>query len=298
MLPPRSKRYASAEGDIPRERLADSWQLVLLVGVVLLLFYLVFPQRALLQRLYEHEVLDDLSLSYLQNIWRADPRNPDVALLMARQHAQDWPPERLQAVVQPYLGSDDARQRSMAQRLLLQSYQRQLEQAGTAAERARLRAQLAVTLVPLLNQPLPPALAQGYARLAYQLGLMELGERLLARAGEKLDAAELERLGFEALGRQEYALASHYFLLAMERSRDRVAMRRHFQQAVGAHMAAGNPRAALATAEQHLGRLQGDLPTIRYLVKVALAAGEPARAAHYARQLVFVHPPAERPAPP
>ncbi len=296
MLPDRSKRYASADGEIPRERLSHNWQLVLLVGVVLVLFYLVFPQRDLLQRLYEHEQLDALSLSYLQNIWRADPRNPDVTLLMARQHVNELDPVELEALVQPYLDGDDARRRQMARRLLLQAYQRQLDAAVTPAARERLRARVAATLLPWAPDTLEPALAQGYAALAYRLGLMELGARLLARAGAVLGPADLERYGFEALGRQEYALASHYFLQAMARSRDRVAMRRYFQLGVGAWMAAGQPRTALETAQQHLGPLQGDLPTLRYLVKLALAAGEPALAAHYARQLVFVVPPAP-PAP-
>jgi len=294
MLPDRSKRYASADGDIPRERLSHTWQLVLLVGVVLLLFYLVFPQRDLLQRLYDHEALDALSLSYLQNIWRADPRNPDVTLLMARQHASELDAIELEALVQPYVDSDDRRRRAMARRLLLTAYQRAFETASTAEERARVRARMAQTLPALANgtDTLEPELASSYAALAYQLGLQELGERLLARAGIALSPAQLEQFGFAALGRREYALASFYFLQAMERSRERVSMRRYFQLGVAAWMAAGQPRTALATAEQHLGRLQGDLPMLRYLVKLALAAGEPARAAHYARQLVFVVPPA------
>jgi len=293
MLPDRSKRYASVDGDIPRERLSDNWQLALLVGVVLLLFYLVFPQRALLQRLYDHEALDELSLSYLQNIWRADPRNADVSLLMARQHQHELDPVELESLVQPYLDSEDARRRGMARKLLLTAWQRQLDALATPAARARLRDRVAATLLRWSSEPLAPALIHEYAALAYRLDLMDLGTQLLGRLGTALDAAELERLGFEALGRQEYALASHYFLQAMARSRDRVAMRRYFQLGVGAHMAAGQPREALAMAERHLGALRGDLPTLRYLIKVALAAGEPSRAAHYARLLVFAVPPGE-----
>ena len=294
MLPARSKRYASVDGDIPRERLTSLWQLTLLVVIVLALFYLVFPKQVLLQQLYDLDTLDDLSLSYVQNIRRADARNPDIALLMARHEAQDLDPADLENLVRPYLLSGNLRQQNMARKLLLTAYQRQLVYAVTPAMRARLRAQVAEDLARFLDLTLDEPQARAYAKLAYQLGLVEPGNRLLARFASALTAAELEQLGYEALGRQEYQLASEYFLLAYDRSTTLVAMRRYFQLGVGAYMAGGMPREALAVAEQRLGRLRSDLPTVRYLVKLALAAGNPVLAAQYARQLVFVLPPAGR----
>jgi hypothetical protein len=290
MLPARSKRYASVDGDIPREQLTGSWQLALLVLVVFVLFYLVFPKKALLQHLYDLEVLDDLSLSYVQNIRRADTRNADVALLMARHQAQEMDPADLEHLVRPFLVDADPRQQAMARKLLLTAYQRQAVYAVAPSTRARLRTRVAEAITRFQDEPLQEAQAHAYAKLAYQLGLMDQGDRLLARFASALTAAELEQLGYEALGRQEYPLASHYFMLAYERSVALVAMRRYYQLGVGAYMAGGLPREALATAERRLGRLRGDLPTVRYLVKLALAAGDPALAAQYARQLVFVIP--------
>jgi polysaccharide biosynthesis protein PelB len=290
MLPARSKRYASADGDIPRQRLTGTWQLALLVMVVLVLFYLIFPKKVLLQRLYAQEQLDDLSLSYLQNIYRADTRNADAALLLARYQAQDMDPIELEHMVRPHLRSTDPRRREIAHQLMLGAFERQLAGTLPAQARARLRDRLSELIGLAAKDRIDESLARRYARLAYKLDLNELGGRLLARFASALTPAELEQLGYEALGRQEYARASYYFMLAGERSTELVKIRRYFQLGVGAYMSGGLYREALVAAEAHRRRLRGDLATLRYLVRVALAAGDPALASRYASQLVFQLP--------
>jgi len=296
MLPARSKRYASVDGDIPRERLTSGWQLLLLVLVVLTLYYLVFPKKILVQRLYDQDRLDDLSLSYVQNIYRADTRNADVTLLLARHRAHDMDPLDLENMVRPHLHSTDLRQREIARQLLLVAFQRQLADATTPAARARLSERVAEVIRLAMSDRMSDTLAHSYAKLAYQLDLMALGSELLGKFASALTIAELEQLAYEAMGRQDYAKASYYFMLARERSTDIVKVRRYYQLGVGAYMAGGLYREALATAEAQLGRLRGDMATLRYLVKLALAAGDPALAATYARQLVF-HLPAQGKAP-
>lgn len=287
MLPARSKRYASVDGDIPRERLTSGWQLLLLVLVVLTLFYLVFPKKVLVQRLYDQDRLDDLSLSYVQNIYRADTRNADAALLLARHRAQDMDPLDLENMIRPHLRSDDPRQRGIARQLLLVAFQRQFVEATSPAARERLRERVAEVIRLAMDDRMDEDLAHSYAKLAYQLDLMELGSQLLAKFASALTVAELEQLGYEAMGRQEYAKASYYFMLARERSTDLVRVRRYYQLGVSAYMAGGLYKEALVAAETHLGRLRGDMVTLRYLVKLALAAGDPVLASYYAKQLVF-----------
>lgn len=296
MLPARSKRYASVDGDIPRERLTSGWQLLLLVLVVLTLYYLVFPKKVLVQRLYDQAMLDDLSLSYMQNIFRADTRNADVALLLARHRSQEMDPLELEHMVLPHLRSKDLRQREMARKLLLIAMQRQLMATVSPAARARLRERVAEVIRLAMDDRMSETLAHSYAKLAYQLDLMALGSQLLDRFASAFTVAELEQLAYEAMGRQEYAKASHYFMLARERSTDIVKIRRYYQLGVDAYMAGGLYKEALATAQTHLGRLRGDLMTLRYLVRLALAAGDPALASYYARQLVF-RLPVDRKAP-
>lgn len=290
MLPVRSKRYASVDGDIPRERLTSSWQLALLVLVVLALFYLIFPKKVLIQRLYQQEQIDDLSLSYLQNIYRADIRNADAALLLAHHRAQEMNPVDLENMVRPHLRSGDLRRRTMARELLLTALQRQLAEVRTPSERVRVRERVAELIRLAMDDRLSEDLARVYAKLAYRLDLRELGGRLLERFSSALTPEELEQLGYEAMGRQEYARASYYFMLARERSTELVRVRRYYRLGVDAYMAGGLYREALAAAEAHLGRLRSDMVTLRYLVRIALAAGNPVLASDYARQLVFRMP--------
>lgn len=294
MLPDRSKRYASADGEIPRQQLTSAWQLLLVVLVVLTLYYLVFPKNVLIQRLYDQGELDDLALSYVQNLYRADTRNADAALLLARHRASSMDARELEDLVLPLSRSEDRRRRAMARQLLAIAYERQLSNSPSALVLARLRERLADVIRQAMNDPLPEQLAHAYATLAYRVNLPELGARMLQIHASALTLAELEQLGHEAMARQEYAQASHYFLLARGRSTERVQARRLFQLGIGALMAGGLYPQALAAAETHLGGLDTDLATLRYLVRMALAAGNPPLAARYAGQLVFHLPGDER----
>ena len=287
MLPARSKRYASVDGEIPREQLTSGWQLMLMVLVVLTLLYVVFPKKALVQRLYDLDMLDDLSLSYVQNMYRADTRNSDVALLLASHQAQEMDPQALEKMVWPHLRSADLRQREIARKMLLLAFQRQLADATSPAARARLRERVAELIRLAMDDRVNADLAHNYARLAYQLDLLDLGSQLLEKFSSSLTLAELEQLAYEAMGRQDYARASYYFMLARARSTDLASMRRYYQLGVNAYMAGSLYKEALETAERHLGRLRSDRVTLRYLIKLALAAGNPALASYYAKQLVF-----------
>ena len=54
-----------------------------------------------------------------------------------------------------------------------------------------------------------------------------------------------------------------------------------------AQMASSQFDQAMLAADQHIGDLEDDTETLRYLTRAALAAGDPAKAAYYARRLVF-----------
>lgn len=287
MLPARSKRYASADGEIPREQLTSGWQLMLMVLVVLTLLTVVFPKKALMQRLYDLDVLDVLSLSYVQNMFRADTRNSDIALLLARHQAQESDPLTLEKMVWPHLRGAELRQRELARELLLSAFQRQFDDATSPAALARLRERLAEVIRLAMNDRMSADLARNYAKLAYRLDLLEPGSQLLEKFSSALTFAELEQLAYEAMGRQDYARASYYFMLARARSTDLADIRRYYQLGVDAYLAGGMYQQALDTAELHLGQLHSDRLTLRYLIKLALAAGNPALASYYARQLVF-----------
>ena len=61
---------------------------------------------------------------------------------------------------------------------------------------------------------------------------------------------------------------------------------------IGALMASSEFKQAMLAADQYIGDLDTDIETLRYLTRTALAAGDPAKAAYYARRLVFQRLPA------
>lgn len=291
MLPDRSKRYASAEGEIPRLGLTNNWQLLLLTLLMLSLLYLIYPRNALVEQLYERDTLDELSLSYIRNLYRAGTRNADAAILLAKFETEKIEPRLLEQMLQPYTAAPQQRQRDLARMLLLLAYERMLAERPGRQEENRIRRQLVNLLQKALDDTLTLSLAQQLSALSFRLNLPRYAEQFLYRSGVGLSLKSLEHYGHEALARGEYESAAQYFLMARDRAESANEARRLFQLGIGAYMSGGLYPRAVRAAEQHLGTLENDLPTLRYLVTTCLAAGEPVQAARYARRLVFRLPP-------
>lgn len=295
MLPDRSKRYASLDGEIPRLGLSTNWQLLLLTAIMLGLLYLVFPKKALVEQLYEQETLDPLTLSYIQNLYRADARNPDAAILLSKFDATELDLAALERRLLPHSIAGDARQRSQARTTLLAAYERALARQPAPAEAQRLRERMINQLRLAAEDEASAAQARQLAVLAFRLGQPALVDRLLRRFDDAHTVPTLEAYGLEALGQQQYALAASYFFMARMRATERDAARRLLRRGVDALMAGGLYAQAMDDAARYLHDLGDDLPTLRYLVRAALACGAPAEAAAYARRLVF-RPEVRRPA--
>lgn len=287
MLPDRSKRYAGNDGEIPRLRLASSWQLLLVALLVLALLVLIFPRKTLVENLYAHETLDELTLSYIQNLYRADTKNADVAILLAKSQQGALDLTTLESMLLPLVRSDDTRQRTEARIILAKAYATALTAHPDVRETARLRAQLTDLLQKAGAEEIPERHARIFATAAFQLNLPRLGLGFLERIETGHSSGTLEQYGQEALGKGEYDLAAEYFLMARDLTSDMNDARRLLQKGVGTLMAASQFRQAMLAADQHLGNLEDDPATLRYLARTALAAGEPAQAANYARRLVF-----------
>ena len=292
MLPARSKRYVGLDGSISRERLAGPWQLLLVLIISVLLFYVVYPRRTLVGRLYDQHDLDDLSLSYVQNLLRADPHNADAALLMARQRSDELAPRELQALVDPYLDAADPRRRLLAEEMELHALERELagSEQGKSPD-ADVAARLRRILEGIVERPdLDPQRARRYAWLASQANLQDLAEQLIRIALAGASAAELEQAGLEAERDGQIPLAQYLFLLACDRSTEPVGQLRRLQRGTRSTLAQGQPAQALRLAQKHLGPLRDDRAALRWMTRLALSAGEPQQAAEYARDLVFQPP--------
>lgn len=103
-----------------------------------------------------------------------------------------------------------------------------------------------------------------------------------------IDDAAILIAAEKVLGLGHYDTAGQLYLLARERASTVAEARERFRQGIGAFMAGGLHAAAMQAAERHLGDLADDVDTLRLLTRTALAAGDPQRAADYARRLIFL----------
>lgn len=290
MLPDRSKRYAGIDGEIPRLILASPWQLILIALLVLALLVLIFPRKTLVEKLYEQETLDELTLSYIQNLYRAESSNADAAVLLTKAQKDTLDLATLEARLRPLLQAKDPRQRTEVLVMLSNAYEQAMALPMDERERGRLTVRLTEVLERASRESLSEPLSRLFAATAFELNLPHLGLAFLARVEDVPPARTLEKYASEALGRGQYGVAAEYFLMARDQTRDQEAARRLFQKGIDTLMAASRFQQALNAAEIHLGDLADDPATLRYLARTAQAAGDPVRAADYARRLVFQVP--------
>jgi hypothetical protein len=292
MLPDRSKRHAGIDGEVERLQLASHWQLLLVALLMLGLFRVIFPDKALVAKLYDHQQLDALTMSYIENLRRTDPDNADLTILLGRVQRDQWDIVNLDHLWQPVIQTGNPRQRFEAQALLLAAYDRLLRTEMADTERQHQERAVTVLLEGANRDGIPPELAANCAAMAFKLEHIALGTAFLNRVAPTQTAVALANYGAQALAQGRYTLASEYYLLARQHTNTLDAARGYFRQGIATLMAASRFEQAMAAAERDIGDLADDPQTLRYLAQAALAAGYPARAARYAQWLVFQRAPA------
>ena len=287
MLPHRSKRYAGIDGEIPRLKLATGWQLLLIGFMVVTLLAVVFPRKELVAKLYEQETLDELTLSYIQNLYRASAGNLDVALLLARVQQQKLDLPTLRLMLLSAAAEGDLRQRTAARTILLSAYDRRLQKSTNAEQLAELRQGLPAFLDPALADSMTESMAQQFADLAFTLDNPDAGLQFIAKTQKSSGPDALERYAVRGLARGNYEQAARYYFMAQQQAEPYTDKRRLFMAGVDTLMAGGLYARAMSAANTHLGALAQDRVTLRYLARVALAAGYPNEANAYAKALIF-----------
>lgn len=298
MLPDRSKRHAGVDGETPRLQLASNWQLLLVAILMIGLLRVIFPHKALVEKLYDQEQLDELTLSYIENLHRTEPGNADLAILLGRVQREQMDIVNLDHLLQPVINAGNARQRAEARLLLLGAYEQVLSTELPAEELKQLRNRLEAFLLVANRDDIPPALAGAFAATAFRQNWVALGLDFLNRVAPGRTAQALEGYAQEALAQGRHTLASEYYLLARRQATTRDAARQYFRQGIAALMAASRFAMAMRVAERDMGDLSDDPETLRFMARTALAAGDPVRAARYARWLVFQRSPARAGAAP
>ena len=287
MLPDRSKRYAGVDGEIPRLALAANWQLLLVAMLVLALLTAIFPRSALVEQLYQQQTLDDLTLSYVQNLYRTNPKNADAALLLARTQLDVMDIPTLESLVLDLSVSGDLRQRNEARAMLLRAYQNRMREKTDAKEAQRLTTSLIGLLQAARKDELPDRLVRAFGDQAFALNLPQVGSEFYRKLHMEQSASALTVYGDKALADGHHAAAATYYFMARDHAASMDESRRLFQSGIRALMAASLFKQAMEEARLRMGDLADDPQTLRFLSRTALAAGDPVAAADYARRLVF-----------
>ena len=292
MLPDRSKRHAGVDDETPRLQLASNWQLLLVAILMIGLLRVIFPHTALVEKLYDQEQVDELTLSYIENLHRTEPTNADLTILLGRVQRQQHDVTHLEQLLLPVVRTGNVRQRAEARMLLLGAYENQLSNPLAPEALQSWRARLEAFLQESNRDDIPPALAGSFAATAFRQDWMTMGTQFLNRVAPGRTAQALEGYAQEALAQGRHTLASEYYLLARRQATTRDAARLYFRNGIAALMAASRFELAMRVAERDIGDLADDPETLRYMARTALAAGEPVRAARYAQGLVFQFTPA------
>lgn len=281
----------------PAERplLAPYWLLALLAAIVCGGLWLLYPRQDLERRLGQVGNQNSaLSTSYLQNLLRGDPNNPQLRLLLARQQGQAGAIDTMRETLQPALASQDPAMRRNALWLLWEStyatYDKAVRQNATDAS-TRWRADLVQQLPTLLPEEWSAAQRQQLTGQALDLGQQALAITLLrqqaARQKQPAQAARLyEQAALTALAHSSYAACAELYLLARKITPDAAQAKQYFLAAIAAMQSSGQTTVALELAEKEVGDLHSDPEIIERLVQLARAAGRPDIAEHYIKQLL------------
>ena len=285
MLPDRSKRYVGLDGEAPRLQLVTTGQMLIIALMMALLLFAIFPRKALVEKLYEMEVLDAITLAYIDNLARTDPGNADLAILLTRTQGERLDLVQIRQRVGHIVSSEDVRQRNEARLLMLRAIERTRE--SDPAKSALLREESQRMVAAASTDPISDKLSGAFAAAAFRLGMIDTGDALLRRLGDRDTVAVLETYARDALAERRYTLAAEYYLLARRQTSDRGQARRLFQEGIGAFLADSQFAPAMRAIDQHLGDLKSDPATLRFVIRTSLAAGDAGRAARYAQVLVF-----------
>lgn len=160
------------------------------------------------------------------------------------------------------------------------------------AERAQGLARLKLRLREAAGLALAPAQTGQLAEKAARAGEPEVARRMMARylasGAAPRTAAFLSAAAAQMLGAGDYRLASRLYLEARRLAGEPAQQRELFIKGI-ASLQAGNLMAeALQSAERELGELDSDREVLKFLTRLALAAGKPAVAERYANRLMRV----------
>ena len=289
MLPRTSKFPAQ-----PAERpvLASPWITALLAGLVGGALWLMYPRQDLERRLSESSEKDaSLSLSYLRNLLRSDPNNPQLQALMQEHLAREAKKQEAQQAAETFRKAAGPEHQQIWMRWN-ESWERyNALRSDDTVHRAALHKDLVAQLHTLVAARLPLRILPTLADQALALGEPGLAAPLHARLAEEAPSRDQASRYYAQAARDFLATAHHrdaalLLMKARHAAPEPAQAKAYFLQALATLRASGNTAQAWAMAEAELGDLHNDPDVLYLMVELARAAGKPAQAEQYMKQLL------------
>lgn len=290
----KESRLPAQRTEAPRTRLTSPWTLLgiaLAVGITLVL---IFPGRGLLSQSAKTQP-DAVSLTYLSNLARKEPSNPELRFTLAQKQTELGKIAEARAALEPLYNSPDpaVRQRARLMDFKLQMQQMQAMPVGSK-ERSRETERLRQELVAMSQYEWNIAGLLDLAHLATQLEARKLHADIylrIARSDHKVARRWIDDAARAVLADGEYQTAAEIYFTAQGRAESREDQRHYFISGLKAYQAGNMMKEAMAAADQHVGALASDDETLRYLIRLARMANDMQRAQVYAKRLMRMSEP-------
>ena len=271
-----------------RHRLISPAALVGLVALAGAALVLVFPGASLVDQIYRYGRHDDVSAGYIASLLRSDPGNRRLRLTLVERLLDRGDVAGARETLAPLSvagGEADRELRWLDFRVL----RAELNAARSPAEAAPLRERARRELADLAGLEWEPGELERLAEEARLLGIPELAGRLyrrLADADPGRAGDWTDRAARTSLAAGEYRATAETYVAAAARARSPEERRGHLLKAVRTLQSGNLLDEALQLADAHIADLSSDDAALVYLVRLARAANDHARAQAYAKRLM------------
>jgi hypothetical protein len=272
-----------------RPRIAPTWLVLLLAGVVLITLYLVHPRGGLRSRMTSTDAPSDLSIAYLEAWLRVQPDNSEILSVLGTQYVRLGRNDDARRIAARMEAIPDDHLRRAAQLLRLtvdtrETFALPANDPGREAALARLRAQLTNAAALTWSNGDLQMLAEAAASVNAQQLAGQLYARLAVQDPAQQTRWNREVVRFAMYGGDYRGAANGWFRLqAGAATFD--ARRQCFIEGIKALQSGNLLDEALAAADQHGAEFRHDHGTLVVLLNLARAAHRPDLVDRYAKAL-------------
>ncbi len=272
-----------------RPRIAPTWLVLLLAGVVLITLYLVHPRGGLRSRMTSTDAPSDLSIAYLEAWLRVQPDNTDILSVLGTQYVRLGRIEDARRIAGRMEAIPTDAMRRAAQLLRLtadtqEAFALPANDPGRDAALARLRVQLANAATLSWSNADLHMLADAAASVNAQQVAMQLFARLADQDPAQQAHWNREVVRF-AMYAGDYRGAADGWFRLQANATTFDAQRRCFIEGIRALQSGNLLNDALTAADQHGAAFAHDHDTLVVLLNLARAAHRPDLVDRYAKAL-------------